>query len=196
MWASLFTPGCAEPIKDVAASTEIFPVLLERLQASEKTEWSSRLLYAMTNLCTKNSTNQDAFRHAGGIPILLSYFQSDEHDESLRNDASTTLWACSLQNKGTLDLLCEEETFSSLQQCLVMETEKVLVGIVATISNIAAFSPANRDMLRTRSVIPLILDFLRGTHSPLLETAAGAVLSFIRDNGMRSLSLRHSCQRD
>lgn len=74
--------------------------------------------------------------------------------------------------------------FQILRQSLVSETEKVLVGIVATISNIAAISSQNRDLLRERHIIPLVLDFLRGSFTPLLETAAGAIMSIIRDNGI------------
>ena len=167
---------------------DIFPIIFDRLRVSQKTEYASRLLYSLTNLCTKHASNQDEFRLAGGIPLLLGFFQSELHEESLRADASTTLWAASLANEETLQVLCQEETFAMLQQCLVMETEKVLVGVVATLGNIASFSDANRAMLRHKCIIPLILDFLRGSHSPLIETAAGTIMSFIRgDDGMFSV---------
>ena len=66
---------------------------------------------------------------------------------------------------------------------LLIETDTVLVGVVATVGNIAAWSTPNQVLLRVRNFIPLILDFMRSSHPPLLETAAGAIMSIIRDNG-------------
>lgn len=161
----------------------MFPILFDRLkQLDTPIEFRSRILFSLTNLCTKNQKNQEQCRKEGGIQLLLSMINSEKTPESLRSDASTTLWACTNKNQENINILCEDENFAILQQSLVMETEKVLVGIVATFGNIASFSPQTKTLLREKGVVPLILDFLRGNHATLLETTAAAIISLIRDN--------------
>jgi len=179
---SLLLMSTSSFVKTAMLEEDMFPVILDRVAQEGVDEHRGKLLRVILNLCTKNQANQDEFREQGGIAILIDLIHNEQTPESVRMEASTALWASTISNRQSIMILCEEDVFAVLHQSLVMETEKVLVGIVATISNIGASSPEQQNMLREKNIIPLILDFLRGNHPPLLESAAGAIMSIIRNN--------------
>lgn len=170
-------------MKDEFYKLNILSILLERFKISS-IEIQRKILYCITNLCAKHKQNQNSFHENGGTIFLLDMLISTDFDEDFKSDIATTLWAVSLCNEQIISVLCEPTTFQKLYHCLILEPEKVLVGIVATFSNIADISSENCNFLREKSIIPIILDYLRGSYSPLLETTAGAVISLIKDNGL------------
>ena len=169
------------PFRDLLREQEIFPRILFQLQSTVTEDFQSAILRLFVNLLAKQTANQDRFRELGGVGLLMTILQSPGSSE-LRSGCATALWAATVNNQESIDALSDED-ITFISKSLMLEPDTVNVGIVATLSNIASISEAGQSAIRDKDMIPMIVDFLRGSHPPLLEATAGTVMALCKKNG-------------
>lgn len=91
------------------------------------------------NLISKNKLSQDEFRELNGLSILNDILQNNEASEQIRSGAATAIWAATIYNEESVSYLSTQE-FNFITPNLLLTTQPILVGCVATLSNVANYS--------------------------------------------------------
>lgn len=104
-------------------------------------------------------------------------------NEDTRAAAASAIWAATLNHDANLLLLSHSEIFPNLIAKIKYESEKVLAAILATTTNVLSVVPDAQELIRQQNVLPIVVDFLRSSHPPLLETTAGFLTTLMMING-------------
>ena len=120
--------------KNSVRECDLFTPLLYKLETSQSEDFMVKTLQLLVNLLAKNTENQDFFRELGGLDALNKILATNS--EVVCGSAATTLWAATINNQQSVDALTNEN-IDFIAQSLILSSQTVLVGIVATISNIA-----------------------------------------------------------
>lgn len=187
--------------KDLIREKEILPCLLYQVSSCKDVDFCVKVLQLVVNVLAKNKSSQDEFRELNGLSILNEMLKNNE-SEQVRSGSATALWAATIYNGDSIATLTDEN-MNFINPNLLLTTQPILVGLVATLSNIANFSglyltfyfviffidffglllETGQNLIRQQNMIPHIIDNLRGSYAPLLEATAGAIMALCKENG-------------